>query len=126
MPMIRLKEPLTTGHLEKHDYTHAKVVEILGWNLMGNSMTLHVLHGAYDAEQQEFVPASIQAASTVKRFVLRGEQYAALVAEASTAAGEPFGEGFLRAIYELLLAMPDSPYAGVVVDNLDQPYGEPK
>jgi len=126
MPMIRLTEPLTTGRLEKHDYTHAKVVEVLGWNLMGNSMTVHVLHGAFDAAKEEFVPATIQAASTVKRFVLRGEQYAALVAEASTAPGEPFGEGFLRAIYELLLAMPNSPYEGIVVDNLDQPYGAPR
>ncbi len=126
MPMIRLNEPLTTGRLEKHDYTHAKVVEVLGWNLMGNSMTLHVLHGAYDAERQEFVPANIQAASTMKRFALRGDQYAALVAQASTGPGEPFGEGFLRAIYDLLLTMPSSPYAGTVVDNLDQPYGEPK
>lgn len=123
MPMIRLKEALMTGRLEKHDYTHAKVVEILGWNLMGNTMTLHVLHGAFDAEKQEFVPATIHAASTVKRFVFRGEHYATVVAAASSDADEPHGEGFLRAIYELILAMPDSPYSGAVVDNLDQPYG---
>lgn len=126
MPMIRLTEPLTTGRLEKHDYTHVKVVEVLGWNLMGNTMTLHVLHGAFDVAKEEFVPANIHAASTVKRFVLRGEQYATLVAATSTGAGEPFGEGFLRSIYELLLAMPNSPYTGTVVDNLDQPYGEPQ
>jgi hypothetical protein len=123
MPMIRLKDPLTTGRLEQHDYTHVKIVEVLGWNLMGNTMTLHVLHGAFDAEKQEFLPASIQAASTVKRFALRGDQYASVVGAASSAVGEPHGEGFLRAIYELILALPNSPYSGVVVDNLDQPYG---
>jgi hypothetical protein len=123
MPMIRLKDPLTTGRLEQHDYTHVKIVEVLGWNLMGNSMTLHVLHGAFDAEKQEFVPATIHAASTVKRYVLRGDQYASVVDAASTAADEPLGEGFLRAIYELILAMPNCPFTGVVVDNLDQPYG---
>ena len=99
MPMIRLTEPLPTGRLDKHDYTHAKVVEILGWNVMGNTMTLNVMHGVYDAEKQEFVPANIHAASTVKRFVLRGDQYANAVNVASLAAGEPYGEGFLRAIY---------------------------
>jgi len=126
MPMIRLTEPLTTGRLEKNDYTHVKVVEVLGWNLMGNSMTLHILHGAFDSEKQEFVPAAIHAASTGKRFVLRGDQYAAVVAAASTGPEEPHGEGFLRAIYELILALPDSPYTGTVVDNLDQPYEKPQ
>lgn len=126
MPMIRLKEPLTTGRLEKHDYTHVKIVEVLGWSLMGNSMTLHMLHGSFDLEKQEFVPANIHAASTVKRFVLRGEQYGGVVAAASNGAGEPHGEGFLRAIYELILKLPDSPYAGAVVDNFDQPYEVPQ
>jgi hypothetical protein len=126
MPMIRLKNPLATGGLEEHDYTHAKVVEVLAWNLMGNAMTLHVLHGAYDAQAMEFVPASIHAASTVRRVVLQADDYAALVARASTAVGEPLAEGLLRSIYELLLAIPDSPYEGVVVDNLDRPYGAPQ
>jgi hypothetical protein len=124
MPMIRLTEPLTTGHLETNDYTHVKIVEVLGWSLMDNKMALHAMHGAFDSKNKEFIPASIHTASTAKRFVLRGDDYRDAVAMASAAAGEPFGEGFLRAIYETILAEPSCPYEGIVVDNQDQPYGE--
>lgn len=124
MPMIRLKSPVQTGSLEDNDYTHVKIVEILGWNLMGNAMTVHAMHGAFDADAQEFIPASIHADLTVKRFVLEMEQYSAVVGVSSTAPGEPLGEGFLRAIYEQLLSMERSPYSGVVVDNADQTYGD--
>jgi hypothetical protein len=121
--MIRLTEPLATGRLETHDYTHVKIVEVLGWSLMDNKMDLHVMHGAFDSKNKEFIPATIHAASTAMRFVLRGDNYRDAVAVASSAAGEPFGEGFLRAIYETILADPSCPYEGIVVDNQDQPYG---
>lgn len=112
MKAIQLTTPVQVGDLDDgtDTYTHVRVIAITGWTLEGNYMTVTVAQGYVDAEGKWHLGTV-----TGKRgFEIVGDDYADVVAAASTEAGQKHMEGFIAQILAELIE--DEFYAGTVVD----------
>ena len=107
---IQLTTPLDTGALDAADYTHAKIVSFK-IDIAQAQIELEVHHGT--VAQAVFTSGKMLYGVTLKKFVITGEDYAALLAEVTSGTGVLIYDEISNALYQWLLD--ESHYVGTIV-----------